>query len=557
MTRRSASRAVAPRESGRGPARVALSRRGFLGALGAVGVGSVALAGCGVFGIDTPPGQTGDTLPSTRPLPEPYTVPLPRPAVARPTGTLDGADLYEVTQRAADVEILPGARTTIWGYDGTFPGPTFETRRGRPVVVRHTNALPVPTVAHLHGGHTAPEHDGWPLDLLVPAGQAAPHQHMPGDLALGTRDHRYPLDQRAALLWYHDHRMDFTGPAVYRGLAGLFVVRDDEEDALPLPRGDREIPLLIVDRSFDADGQFAYPSLDRTLTRVPGVQSEWMEGVLGDQILVNGAPAPFVEVDAARHRLRILNASNARRLSLSLQVPGAPDLPITQIGSDGGLLAAPVELSRVDLAPGERLDVVVDLGRVPVGTAVTMVNALSSTSAPMVGSASSTSAPMVGSASSTSAREVLQFRVVRAARDDSAVPARLSTIEPLVPGPVRREFVFRRGQAGDHSGWTINDRTFDPDVSQADVPLGRTETWRFRSDVHHPVHLHLDHFQVLSRDGRGPGPFDAGWKDTVDVRPGEIVDVAVRFTGYRGRYVLHCHNLEHEDMAMMATIRTV
>ncbi|WP_181780328.1 multicopper oxidase family protein [Pseudonocardia pini] len=510
-----------------------LSRRGFLGVLAAAG-GSAALAGCGALGIDTPPGQTGDTLPSARPLPEPYRVPLPRPAVVRPVGTEGGADLYAITQRSADVEILPGTRTTIWGYDGTFPGPTFETRTGRPIVVRHRNELPVPTVVHLHGGHTPPESDGWPLDLLLPVGQPTAHQHMPGDLALGTRDHHYPTTQRAATLWYHDHRMDFTGPAVYFGLAGLHLVRDEVEEALPLPRGDREIPLVLCDRSFTADAQFAYPALDRTLTRLPGVEDEWMEGVLGDCILVNGAPWPVAEVDAARHRLRILNAANARRFSLALEVPGGPNLPFTQIGSDGGLLAAPVEHATLDVAPGERFDVVVDLGQVPVGTEVTMVNVLGR----------------------GGTREVLRFRVVRAARDDSAVPTRLSEVEQLVPGPVRREFVFRRGALGDHRGWTINDRTFDPDGSQADVPLGETEVWRFRTDVHHPVHVHLDPFQVLARDGRGPGPFDGGWKDTVDVRPGEIVDVAVRFSDYAGRFVMHCHNLEHEDMAMMATVRT-
>lgn len=520
--------------------RPTLTRRTFLGALAAA-AGSAALAGCGTLGLDTPPGQTGEALRSERPLPRPYEVPLPRPHTARPTGTIslpDGttADLYEITQRAAEVEILPGVRTTVWGYDGTFPGPTLATRTGRPVVVRHRNELPVPTVTHLHGGHTPADSDGWPLDLLLPAGGAPPPHHgMPGHLAVGTRDHHYPMTQRAATLWYHDHRMDFTGPAVYRGLLGLHLVRDDIEDALPLPRGDREIPLVLCDRSFDDDGQFAYPSLDRSLRRVPGVEAMWMEGVLGDVVLVNGAPWPVAEVDAARHRLRILNGANARRFSLAFGIPGAPDLPVTQIGSDGGLLAAPVERPTVDLAPGERCDVVVDLGRVAVGTEVTVVNLLGT----------------------GPTRDVLRFRVVRAVRGDSAVPAVLSDFEPLVPGPVRREFVFRRGAVGDHSGWTINDRSFDPDSALADVPLGATETWRFRTDVHHPVHVHLDPVQVLARGGRGPGPSDAGWKDTVDLRPGEIVDVAVRFTDFAGRFVLHCHNLEHEDMAMMATIRTV
>ncbi|WP_369136811.1 multicopper oxidase family protein [Modestobacter versicolor] len=522
-------------EPGRPAAAVSgLSRRGFLGLAGAAGLG---LAGCAALDLDTPPGQTGEQLASAVPLPRSFQVPLPVPPVARVVGTRDGADLVELTQRQGTAELLPGVRTTVWGYDGVFPGPTVEGRRGRPLVVRHRNELPVPTVVHLHGGHTPPEHDGWPLDLVVPMGDTTgwtPH-HGTGSLAVGVREHRYPHDQRAATLWYHDHRMDFTGPAVYRGLAGFHLVRDEVEDALPLPRGDRELPLMICDRAFGADGELAYPARDPALRHEPGVADEWMEGVLGDVVLVNGAAWPVHEVDAARHRLRLLNAANARRFQLALRVDGGGDLPFTQIGSDLGLLAAPVGHRSLTLAPAERSDVLVDFSAVPVGTAVTMVNELGE----------------------GRTGEVMRFRVARRAVDDSRVPDRLAEVETLVPGRVRREFVFERGSVGRHSGWTVNGLPFDPDASQADVPLGQTETWRFRTDVHHPVHVHLDGFQVLRRGPGGPGPSDAGWKDTVDVRPREVVEVAVRFTGHRGRYVVHCHNLEHEDMAMMATIRTV
>jgi FtsP/CotA-like multicopper oxidase with cupredoxin domain len=514
-----------------------LSRRGFLGLLGGAAAGA-ALAGCGL-GANT--AQTGEALLSAVPLPEPFRVPLPVPPVARPVGVgPDGAELYRITQRVAEQEVLPGLRTPILGYDGIFPGPTIESRRGRPVVVTHRNELPVPAVVHLHGGHTPPEHDGWPLDLILPAGgghDGRGHHGMVGDSVVGERDYRYPGDQRAAALWYHDHRMDFTGPAVYRGLAGFHIVRDDVEDALPLPRGDRELPLMICDRSFAEDGSFAYPSLDQSMRSLPGVDPEWMEGVLGDVVLVNGAPWPVHEVDAARYRLRLLNAANARRFRLAFTVPGRPDLPIQQIGSDGGLLAAPVEHRSLLITPAERFDVVVDFSAVPVGTEVTVVNRL-------------------GSDRTT---DVMRFRVVRAARDDSAVPAVLSEIEPLVPaaGATVRTFEFRRGAVGGHIGWTINDESFDPERSLADIPLGQVERWRFRTDVHHPVHVHLDHFQVLRRGAGGPADSDGGWKDTVDLPPFQTVEVAVRFSEYAGRYVMHCHNLEHEDMAMMATIRTV
>ncbi|MHA6627793.1 multicopper oxidase family protein [Pseudonocardia sichuanensis] len=513
-----------------------VSRRGFLGLLG----GAAALAALPACG-SLPAGSTGEVLASTLPLPEPFRVPLPVPPVARPVGVDgSGAELYRVTQRVAEQEIIPGYRTPVLGYDGIFPGPTFETRRGRPVVVRHRNELPVPTVVHLHGGHTPAEHDGWPLDLVLPVGDTSDwtgHHGMVGDPVAGEREHRYPNDQRAATLWYHDHRMDFTAPAVYRGLAGFHLVRDDVEDALPLPRGDRELPLMICDRAFAADGSFAYPGLDQGMRSVPGVEDAWMEGVLGDVVLVNGAPWPVHEVDAARYRLRLLNAANARRFRIALTVPGGPAVPLVQIGSDGGLLAAPVVHEAIEMAPGERFDVVVDFSALPVGTEVTMVNGLDA----------------------GRAGDVMRFRVVRTAADDSRVPDRLADVEPLVapPGATLRTFDFARGPVGGHTGWTINGTSFDPNSSIADIPLGETEVWRFVTDVHHPVHLHLDAFQVLSRGGRPPSPYDGGWKDTVDVRPAEVVEVAVRFTEHAGRFVFHCHNLEHEDMAMMATIRTV
>jgi spore coat protein A len=152
----------------------------------------------------------------------------------------------------------------------------------------------------------------------------------------------YPNRQRAATLWYHDHTMDLTGPQVYRGLAGFHLIHDDEEDALPLPKGERDIPLMIVDRAFEEDGAFRHPGMN--------------SGALGDVILVNGAPWPVLEVDAARYRLRILNASNARRYQLRLD----PATTLTQIGSDGGLLDRPVTHGDLLIAPGERFDVVVD-----------------------------------------------------------------------------------------------------------------------------------------------------------------------------------------------------
>ncbi|WP_117212932.1 multicopper oxidase family protein [Allorhizocola rhizosphaerae] len=483
-----------------------MRRRAFLGLAGAL-----AIPGCTAE-------RAGVVLASRLPLPRPFTVPLTMPAVARPL--VDGGTAYELVQRPSRVEIIPGTRTEVWGYDGTFPGPTFDVRAGRPITVSMVNELPVPTSTHLHGGVNPPQFDGYPTHLVVPTRRFV---------------HEYPLSQPAATLWYHDHRMDFTGPQVYRGLAGMFILRDDVDDALPLPKGDKDIPLLICDRAFDADGSFLYPSLPGR----PGVKGEYHQGVEGDVILVNGAPWPELEVDSTRYRFRLLNASNARRYDLRLD-PAPPDssAPFTQVGSDVGLLGAPQRLDRVVLASAERADVVVDFGAYPVGTEVTLVNRLDA----------------------GPAGQVMRFRVARRGNDDSRVPAKLADLEPLAPGRAvhRRRFDFRLSGPGAHgTHWKINGETFDPARTSATPRLGTTELWTFSSDFHHPVHVHLGHFQVYRRNGRAPGPADAGWKDTVDVRPFEVVEVLVRFEGHRGRYVLHCHNLEHEDMAMMANFDVV
>jgi spore coat protein A len=490
--------------------------------------GAVTLAGCR-RPVDGP--GTGSLLTSALPLPERFRTPLPIPPVAKPRLSNSAGDHLTLTQRVADVRLLPDRTTRIWGYDGIFPGPTIQARRGRPLTVTVRNELPVPTSTHLHGGITPPDSDGFPLDLITPAGYspAPPHQHGAGARVHEvSRDYRYPMEQRAATLWYHDHRMDFTGPQVWRGLAGLMIVSDEEEDALPLPRGDRDLPLLICDRAFDADGSLRYPMREMAMGS-PGATGDFLSGVFGDVILVNGAAWPRHEVAAVRHRLRLVNGSNARRFRLAL----TPGTDLVQIGSDDGLLAAPVRHREVVLAPGERCDVVVDFSAFPVGSEVTLVNTFGT----------------------GAARDVMRFAVTRSAVDDTRIPDRLADLPALteVDAVETRQFDFRMSGRR----WTINNQPYDPAGSLAAPRLGTVELWRFTSDFHHPVHVHLGHFQVWSRNGRDPEPWESGWKDTVDVRPYEVVEVLVKFVGHRGRYMVHCHNLEHEDMAMMANFDVV
>ncbi|WP_026818969.1 multicopper oxidase domain-containing protein [Arthrobacter castelli] len=511
-----------------------LSRRHFLGLSGGAAIGAT-LGGCALASGSA----TGNLLRSSLRLPGPFTVPLPVPAVAVPTDTTGGTDHFAITQRHAEVEILPGTKTPILGYDGQFPGPTVPSRTGRPVIVEHINELDIPSVVHLHGGHTPAASDGFPTDYVLPRGMdTVPGHHQGGTISRGSFAYEYPMTQRAATLWYHDHRMDFTGPAVYHGLAGFHLIHDDEEEALPLPGGDRDIPLMITDRAFEADGAFRYPALDPTMLEQPGVTEQYMAGVLGDVVLVNGAPWPELDVDAVRYRFRILNASNARRYDLRLDPRPPQGASFTQIGSDGGLLAAPLEHPNLRIAPAERFDVVIDFSAYPVGSLVTLTNAFGT----------------------GSTKNVMRFRIARKARDDSNVPPRLSRVEGIssTAGTLTREFTFTQGPLpSGETGWLINGRAYDPARIDSKVPLGDIELWRFITDVHHPIHVHLEQFQVTRRGGGGPGPFDTGWKDTIDLRPGEVVEVAIRMTDYAGTYVMHCHNLEHEDMMMMSNFQTL
>ncbi len=514
-----------------------MTRRSFLKAAAMAGVG-VALP---IGAISRPFGRIGESGSVASPGVEPFRVPLPVPPILEPMHSDGATDHYEVVQKAATMEIIPGEKTEIWGYDGLFPGPTIEARSGRRVVVRQRNELPVPVSTHLHGGKTPPESDGGPMDLIMPSGGDFPHTgHSHGHAMASNdsfKDYEYPNEQRGATLWYHDHRMDFTGPQNYRGLVGMYILRDEVEDELPLPKDEKEVPLVIADRIFEEDGSFYYPSIDPSLTGQGGVIGAYANGVFGDTVLVNGAPRPVMEVSDTKYRFRVLNASNARVYDLALDPPPPGGKPFAQIGSDGGLLETPIAHDHIRISPAERFDVVVDFGEYPVGTEVTVKN-------------------LRGEGKTA---DVMRFVVARREKEESAVPETLSP-ELDFPDPeeaeATRRFEFRTGNKWGGMS-TVNGEIFDHDRIDARPSLGSTEIWEFVSDGEHPVHLHLVHFAVVSRNGGPPGPFDAGWKDTVFLENGEVVRVAVRFEGFRGKYVFHCHNLEHEDMMMMANFEVV
>jgi spore coat protein A, manganese oxidase len=465
-----------------------------------------------------------------------FTVPLPVPAVLRPVSVDGGVDRYEIRQTVGKQAFLPDVASEIWGYEGMFPGPTIEARRGRRVVVAHRNELTVPTVVHLHGGVLPASEDGYPLDFVMPVGSApdptsAAHaRHGVAGLAVGSREYTYPNDQPAATLWYHDHRMGFTGPSVYRGLAGFYLIRDEVEDALPLPRGAREVPLLIADRRINEDGSLFYPSED-PLQHKEGVTVEYHHGGMGGEtITVNGVAWPVLEVDAALYRLRILNASNARPYRLVLDPPGK----FVQIGSDLGLLPRPASYDMFVISPGERYDVLVDFSGYAPGTKVLLRNNISE----------------------GDAGYVMRFDVTRRVADDARIPERLVADPPPPPridGSADRRFSFFIGPTGVKGPPMINFKTFNPTRIDATTQHGSTEIWEFTADPIHPIHLHGAHFRILNRNGGPPEPQDGGWKDTVFVPTGGM-RLSVTFGDHRGKYVFHCHNLEHGDAGMMANL---
>jgi spore coat protein A len=452
----------------------------------------------------------------------PFVDPLPIPPVLKPV-VRKGIEYYTLTMK-------PGAQkchrdlpvtSNVLGFDGVFPGPTIRVRKGRPVSVTQVNNLPMshsghgggmmhlPAV-HLHGALVAPEHDGHPDDG-IPAG--------------GSREYRYPNEQTGCALWYHDHTHGATGLNVYRGLAGLYFIDDPKEKVLRLPGGPYEIPLVIQDRIFRPGGEMIYELDAVTLEN----------GVVGDVILVNGMAQPFLKVATRKYRFRILNGSNARIYKLAL----SNNAPLIQIGTDGGLLQRPYPQASIECAPSERLDIIVDFSQLPVGEKVTLLN-------------------LNGMGRTDS---IMQFEVERKEKDNSTVPPFLVPWEELPEDQavVTREFNLNRQAVNGVLTWVINGQPYPQSAPMAYPKLNTIEKWRFTNPTNHPhpMHLHLVQFQVVNIDGVPQDTSKIGWKDSVVVPPASEVTLLAKFSGFTGRYVFHCHNLEHEDFAMMAEFQVV
>lgn len=431
--------------------------------------------------------------------------------------------------------------TRMWGFGGTSPGPTIEARSGQDLVVEWANELPrehflpidhnvhgaesdkpqVRVVTHLHGAMARAKDDGYPEDWYVPGERASYH---------------YPNRQDAAMLWYHDHAMGITRLNVYAGLFGAYLLRDEHEDGLNLPRAKYEIPLTICDRFFDREGQLFYPVS-------PDEKSPWVPEVFGDAVLVNGKLFPFLKVEARKHRFRVLNAANGRFFHLAC----SNGLEFHQIGTDLGLLAAPVGLKKLTIAPGERADLIVDFSQC-AGQRITLAS---------------------------DQLTIMEFRVANAKTDDpSSLPRTLRTISRIAESESVTERVLTLGEKDDMAGnpmvMLLNNAHWNMPVTE-NPKLGSTEIWSLLNftDDSHPIHSHGVRVQILDRrrfepsyyytqgkvKAAGPtvpcAPQEAGWKDTVQAHAGMVTRIIQKFDGFAGRYVWHCHILEHEDNEMM------
>jgi spore coat protein A, manganese oxidase len=474
-----------------------------LGTLAAAGVALPAERLTGAFGTAAVAAPAGPA-----PL---FGVPLTTPRVLKPRFTVGNVDYYDVTMKESSADILPGVRTPVWTYDGSFPGPTIRARRGRTALVRQFNDLGEQVAVHLHGGNVSSSSDGLPGDEI-----------RPGD----SRYYLYPNRQQAATLWYHDHVHHVEAEHTNRGLAGLYLITDPAEDHLDLPAGTYDVPLIIQDRLFDADG---------TMRLADPAKGEFC----GDTMLVNGRVSPFFEVEQRPYRFRLLNASSNDCLhELKLSTGEA----FTVIATDGGLLPAPVQAKSLPLAPSERIEIVIDFSRYAIGEQIV----LDSTVLGFL--------PF----------QIMRFDVKR--KGSGQHPKLPSKLVPMTwlkesHAKVRRDFVLNLDRATGQM--VINGKPFDPQRIDITPRLGTTEVWTVTNGeqadlpIPHVFHTHLVRFQILDRDGRPPGGHESGWKDSVAIQPGEKVRLIMRFGDFPGRYLYHCHLLGHADAGMMATMKVL
>jgi FtsP/CotA-like multicopper oxidase with cupredoxin domain len=557
-----------------------------------VGAGAGALAAAALVGRPKHTAASDDfDLPS--PATTPFVDPLPLPPQAQTVAKFGAQDcpsdivdsprtkFYRLVEEEALVKLhrdLPATR--VWRYrDVNQPaaspfgvGPTFKSlvydtpTLGGANIVRIKNNLPDPhigfgvnrTTTHLHGGHVEARSDGFPEDSADdPAFHPVREPRDEFDYCYALKDPGFahgapdPTD-RPATLWYHDHLLDFTGPNVYRGLAGFFLVFDqldaDDETGkrfwatnLRLPSGAFDVPLVLQDRRLDRNAQLVY---------VPGDH----DGFLGDKHLVNGKIQPYFIVKRRKYRFRLLNGANARFYMIQLADSRGRTHPFDVIGTEAGLTSRPLRgLDRVLLSNAQRRDIVIDFSRFAENTELYLENRLDQDSGR--GPGGDFDDPDL--LDPRQAIRLLKFIVRGEAADPSRVPDVLRPFAAITQDEIRRsrrrhfEFERRRG------AWAINGEFIDIDRPNFIVPINTPEVWTFENGGGgwwHPIHVHLEFMHVLSRNGKAPPLIERDGiakADVITLGPNDVVEVFLKFRDHPGRWVFHCHNVEHEDAFMM------
>ncbi|HSP25802.1 MAG TPA: multicopper oxidase domain-containing protein, partial [Saliniramus sp.] len=499
----------------------------------------------------------------------PFVDPLVIPPLAKPTGTHEGLPLYEVTMQMVEQKVhrdLPP--TPVFTYDGVWPGPTFDLPSEQPIYVNWVNKLPetypdwlpvtlgkhvadkvVRTVVHQHGGVTPSLSDGFPE-----------RTSNPGETVL----YHYPNHDEngdGAILWYHDHAMGNTRLNVYAGLSGFYLLRNKEhEETLELPGGEFEVPLVLQDRSFAEDGTLVY------------------SGVCQDFGVVNGTVFPYMEVEPRRYRFRVLNGSNFRIMQLAL----SNGQSMSVLGVDDGFLDKTVETKELLLAPAERADFVVDFSEF-AGQEIVLQNTTACAGPQREGEVI---------AGHVDLPHLMQFRVAAAAGapDATTVPQTAIETDREVEKLVAEATVVRDITLDAHPDFLflLENKGFDEPIS-IKPHLGDAEVWNLinLTDESHPIHIHLISYRIVERvpftktgvadyirdrdagtlkpldsyldlaGAIGPAPVERGPKDVALAPFGYVTRIAMRWYGYTGLYVIHCHILDHEDNDMMRPIEVL
>ncbi len=460
----------------------------------------------------------------------------------------------ELSAQIGSANLRDGQSTTLWRYQGQLligPSdafgfldgshiPVIRARRGQRVRVRFTNQLPEATIVHWHGLQMPQRMDGHPMYAIGTGSQFV---------------YEFTVANRAGTCWFHPHPHERTGHQVYFGLSGLFIVSDEDELALGLPRGEKEIVLVVQDRTFDNANQLVYLS---------GRRQEWMMGFSGQSVLVNGSESYVRVVERTAHRLRLFNASNASNYLFSWS-DGAT---FKVIGTDGGLLEAPQERQSISLAPAERVEIWVDFAAKAAGQEVQLL------ARSFTPSLTETTESQSGAALVQGARPIARFQMAAAGSASTTLPAKLSefpslSVDDAINGNPARliQLSMLQGQA------LLNGRAFgemDEVAEDEKVRIGTSEIWEFANNssigmlMAHPMHIHNVQFKIIERIPPATqslvaqqiraGFVDEGLKDVVQVMPGERVRVLVRYRENSGIYLYHCHILEHEDLGMMRNL---